>query len=102
MPGCVADCVAGCVADCVADCAAQWKGAWADSDTSRWTAEARRDLGPEQAAKLAATGDGLFWLSLDDFCKYFQVRASARSRASAHSRASAEPVRLPTHGRGSL
>ena len=43
----------------------EWQGAWSDKDTVHWTPEAKEALGYCDA------DDGAFWISQDDWAKYF-------------------------------
>ena len=43
----------------------EWKGAWSDTDTERWTPELNAILKHEDI------DDGMFFMELADFMKYF-------------------------------
>ncbi len=42
----------------------EWNGAWSDS-SGKWNAALRQELGVQKS------DDGIFWMSLDDFTRYF-------------------------------
>jgi hypothetical protein len=43
----------------------EWTGAWSDSDTKRWTPQAKKETGHTDKE------DGMFWMDVDDFAKKF-------------------------------
>ena len=42
----------------------EWKGDWSDT-SKKWTKELKKELG------IVVCDDGVFWISLKDFMKYF-------------------------------
>ena len=59
-----------------------WDGAWSDGDV-RWTASLRAEAAAAVEAAIGRGGDvGLFWMSLDDFMRYFSSVAVCHLHAS--------------------
>jgi calpain-15 len=42
----------------------EWKGTWSD-DADDWTEELKKEV------NLSNVDDGMFWMTFEDFCKYF-------------------------------
>ena len=50
-----------------AECEFEWKGDWSD-DSDLWTDDLKKQAGFDN---LAEGNEGIFWMSLNDLCKYF-------------------------------
>ena len=61
----------------------EWTGAWSDADP-RWTPEFKQRVAAElgvDAAEIIKDGDGAFWMSYEDFVRYFAKFSVALQRS---------------------
>merc|ERR1719181_206632 len=69
----------------------EWTGAWSDADP-RWTPEFKQQVAASigvDAAEIIKDGDGAFWMSYEDFIRYF-AKFSVSLQRSPSSKAWAE------------